>query len=198
MTENQQILLASNSPRRQELLCQMGVSFRVIPQFAEEIHKSNESPEEFVSRLALDKAKDGLLRLERSQCDHQTPVLGSDTAVVLKGDILGKPKDKTHSIDMLLSLSNQTHQVFTAVALTNEHKTEQVLSITEVTFSTLSKTMCETYWQTGEAADKAGSYGIQGLGGLFVNKINGSYSGVMGLPIYETGLLLKKFGIDLL
>lgn len=187
------IHLASNSPRRKELLYQMGVLFDVIPQFAEEIHKENESPEHYVSRLALDKAIDGLSR----QTDQSIPVLGSDTAVILNGTTLGKPEDKEQAINMLLSLSEQTHQVLTAVALVNKQKTEQILSKTEVTFSKLSRSMCEHYWQSGEPADKAGAYGIQGLGALFITNINGSYSGVMGLPIYETKLLLEKFSIIL-
>lgn len=194
MTENPQIFLASNSPRRQELLNQMGVSFKVIPQFAEEKHNLKETPEAFVSRLALEKATDGLLR----QSNQEIPVLGSDTAVILNGQILGKPKDKEQAIEMLLSLSNQTHQVLTAVALINEQRTEQCLSITEVSFSALTRKMCENYWNTNEPTDKAGSYGIQGQGSLFIERINGSYSGVMGLPIHETNILLKQFGIFLL
>lgn len=194
MTDNPQIYLASSSPRRQELLSQMGVSFKVIPQFAEEQHDLKETPEEFVSRLALEKATDGLLR----QSNQQIPVLGSDTAVILDGKILGKPKDKEQAINMLLSLSNRTHQVLTAVTLINEDKTEQILSTTEVSFSILSNEMCENYWHTGEPLDKAGSYGIQGQGALFIRRINGSYSGVMGLPIYETRILLNQFGILLL
>ena len=187
------IHLASNSPRRKELLHQMGVSFEVIPQYAEEVHHLNESPESYVSRLALEKAADGLSR----QTNQKIPVLGSDTAVILNGTILGKPKDKEQAIDMLLSLSERTHQVITAVALINEQKTEQILSKTDVTFSKLSRSMCEHYGQSGEPADKAGAYGIQGLGALFISNINGSYSGVMGLPIYETKLLLEKFNIIL-
>lgn len=172
----------------------MGVSFDVIPQFSEEVHQLNESPEAYVSRLALDKAIDGLSR----QANQKIPVLGSDTIVVLNGNILGKPKDKEQAIDMLLSLSGQTHQVITAVALINAQKTEQILSKTEVSFSKLSRLMCENYWKSGEPADKAGSYGIQGQGALFISNINGSYSGVMGLPIYETRILLQKFDIHML
>lgn len=194
MIDDFQILLASSSPRRQELLSQMGVSFKVIPQFAEEKHNSIETPEMFVARLALEKATDGLLR----QANQKIPVLGSDTAVVLDGKILGKPENKAQAIDMLLSLSSQTHQVLTAVVLKNKQQTEQILSTTEVTFTALSRKMCDQYWQSGEPVDKAGSYGIQGQGALFIRHINGSYSGVMGLPIYETNILLNKFGIYLL
>lgn len=172
----------------------MGVSFAVIPQFADELHDLKETPEAFVSRLALEKAADGWSR----QTKQNIPVLGSDTAVILDGKILGKPIDKEQAIEMLLSLSDRTHQVLTAVALKNGQQTAQILSTTEVAFSKLNRKMCENYWTSGEPLDKAGSYGIQGLGALFIRRINGSYSGVMGLPIYETGLLLNKFGINLL
>ena len=154
----------------------MGVTFKVVPQFVEEQHVPTETPEEFVTRLALEKATDGLSR----QKNQQIPVLGSDTAVIFNGTILGKPNNKDEAIEMLLSLSNQTHQVLTAVALKNGRKTEQILSTTDVSFIKLSREMCESYWQSGEPADKAGSYGIQGKGALFIDHINGSYSGVMG------------------
>ena len=194
MTKHPQIYLASGSPRRQELLHQMGVSFIVIPQFVKEVHKPGESPEEFVTRLAVQKAADGLSR----QTNRRIPVLGSDTAVVLDGKILGKPGSREQAIEMLLSLSAHTHQVMTAVALKNEQKTEVVISVSEVSFSKLSREMCENYWHTGEPADKAGSYGIQGKGALFISNINGSYSAVMGLPIFEAGTILNKFGIKIL
>lgn len=194
MTTDPQIYLASSSPRRQELLLQMGVSFIVIPQYVKEHHKANESPEEFVKRLALEKARDGHVRQE----NRTIPVLGSDTAVVLEGNILGKPENREHAIDMLLELSGKTHEVLTAVALKNEQQSEVIVSVSEVSFTELSLEMCENYWQTGEPADKAGSYAVQGKGALFINNISGSYSGVMGLPIYETSNLLKQFGIFLL
>ncbi len=194
VTENPQIFLASSSPRRQELLRQMGVSFRVIPQFSEEKHNVKETPEAFVSRLALEKATDGLLR----QTNQQIPVLGSDTAVILDGNILGKPENKEQAVEMLLSLSDKTHRVLTAVVLKNKQKTEQILSTTEVSFAKLTREICKNYWHSGEPVDKAGSYGIQGQGALFIRAINGSYSGVMGLPVYETNILLNKFGILLL
>ena len=196
--QSPQIYLASNSPRRQEILQQMGVSFSVIPQFIEESLAEHETAKQFVCRLALEKACDGLQR----QVNKQIPVLGSDTIVVLENKILGKPENKQQSIEMLLSLSGKTHQVMTAVALVNEDTLTDVdkckISISEVTFANLSQTLCENYWQTGEPADKAGSYGIQSKGALFVKNIKGSYSGVMGLPIYETGLLLNQYKINLL
>lgn len=194
MTEHPQIYLASSSPRRQELLNQIGVSFIVVPQFIEEKHRPNEPPEKFVARLAEEKAGDGLSRLDHDDI----PVLGADTVVVLNKEILGKPDNKDQAIDMLLSLSGQTHQVMTAVALKNQQLSNVMVSISEVSFSKLSREMCENYWQTGEPADKAGSYAIQGKGAVFINNIRGSYSGVMGLPIYETTKLLKEFGIQVL
>jgi len=166
----------------------------VVPQFVEEVHKPNESAEEFVTRLAWQKAENGLSR----QTNQQIPALGSDTAVVLGKKILGKPENREQAIKTLLSLSSRKHQVITAVALANNKKTEVTISMSEVTFSKLDKEMCVNYWQTGEPADKAGSYGIQGRGALFIKTINGSYSGVMGLPIYETSILLRKFGIKTL
>jgi len=194
VTEHPQIYLASSSPRRQELLNQIGVSFIVVPQFIEEKHRPNEPPEKFVARLAEEKAGDGLSRLDHDDI----PVLGADTVVVLNKEILGKPDNKDQAIDMLLSLSGQTHQVMTAVALKNQQLSNVMVSISEVSFSKLSREMCENYWQTGEPADKAGSYAIQGKGAVFINNISGSYSNVMGLPIYETANLLKEFGIPLL
>lgn len=194
MTEHPQVYLASNSPRRQELLNQMGVSFTVIPQFVEEKQIPNESPEGFVARLAMEKASDGLKRLE----NYHIPVLGSDTAVVLNEKILGKPQNKIQAIDMLLGLSGQTHQVMTAVALKNQQQSHVAVSISAVSFSKLSREMCENYWRTGEPVDKAGSYAIQGKAAVFINNINGSYSGVMGLPIYETSNLLRQFGVQIL
>ncbi|MCU7835929.1 MAG: Maf family nucleotide pyrophosphatase [gamma proteobacterium symbiont of Taylorina sp.] len=194
MNHQPQIYLASSSPRRQEILQQMGVSFAVIPQRVEEETRTHESPEELVIRLALEKSKDGLKR----QNNQKIPVLGSDTIVVLNGEILGKPDNKEQSIEMLLSLSDKTHQVMTAVVLANERHIKKAISISEVTFSQLDRNLCENYWQTNEPVDKAGSYGIQGQAALFIKNINGSYSGVMGLPVYETGLLLNQFGINLL
>jgi septum formation protein len=113
--------------------------------------------------------------------------------VILDGKILEKPENREHAIDMLLQLSGKTHQVITAVALLNKEKQRQLLSITDVTFAKLDKQLCEAYWQTGEPVDKAGGYAIQGKGALFISNINGSYSAVMGLPIYETHQLLEQF-----
>lgn len=194
MSHTPQLYLASSSPRRQEILQQMGITFSVVPQNIEEQYLPDESPQNYVLRLAVEKSKDGL----KGQIKQNIPVLGADTIVVLDGKVLEKPDNREHGIEMLLSLSGHTHQVMTAVALGNDNKIESAISVSEVLFSSLSRKICENYWQTGEPADKAGSYAVQGQGALFIKNINGSYTGVMGLPIYETGLLLNQFGINLL
>jgi septum formation protein len=194
MTQTAQIYLASSSPRRQELLQQMGVSFLLTAQFVDEFHKLHETPESYVKRLALEKALDGFSR----QAMKDRPVLGADTAVVINDRILGKPENREHAIDTLMLLSGKTHQVMSSVALVNQHQSQVALSISKVTFQKLSKQQCEQYWETGEPQDKAGSYGIQGKGAIFISNLNGSYSGVMGLPVHETAVLLERFNITLL
>lgn len=194
MSHTPQLYLASGSPRRQEILQQMGVTFSVVPQNIEEQYQPGEAAQDYVLRLALEKSKDGL----KGQIKQKIPVLGADTIVVLDGKILEKPDNREHGIEMLLSLSGHTHQVMTAVALSNENKIESAVSVSEVIFAPVNRKMCENYWQTGEPVDKAGAYAVQGQGALFIKNINGSYTGVMGLPVYETGLLLNQFGINLL
>ncbi len=194
MSDLPQIYLASSSPRRQELLQQMGVRYKVVAQQAVEYYQAGETAEQFVIRLALEKARDAFEHLNNTDI----PVLGSDTAVVYNNNILGKPKNKQHAIDMLMDLSDQTHQVITAVALLNQHQFRYAVSISEVSFSKLNRQLCDDYWATGEPVDKAGAYGIQGRGALFIRYIKGSYSGVMGLPVYETAQLLKQFQIKIL
>ena len=186
-----QIYLASSSPRRQELLTQMGVCFSILKQNVQEIRTADETPEDFVLRLAKEKAVAGY----QQNVSAQLPVLGADTIVVTDEQVLGKPADKQHALAMLLSLSGRTHRVMTAVALKNTERLETVLNISQVTFATLTPSLCENYWNTGEPVDKAGAYAIQGKGAVFIEKLQGSYSGVMGLPIYETAQLLKKFHI---
>ncbi len=193
MTDVPQIYLASSSPRRQELLLQMGVLFQVVTQNVDEVSRADESPENFVIRLALEKAQYGL-----RQTDNNIPVLGSDTAVVIDNTILGKPQNHQHAIEMLMQLSGRTHQVMTGVVLVNQQQTLSAVSISEVTFSELERGICENYWRTGEPSDKAGAYAVQGKGAVFIKNINGSYSGVMGLPVFETAQLLKQFNINLL
>ncbi len=189
-----QIILASASPRRRELLDQLGVRYEVVPVDADETPKTGESPEAFVERLATEKACAGFLK----QGDRRLPALGSDTIVLVGDRILGKPKDKDDAIAMLKSLSGETHQVFTAVALANAEQTRCLLSRSKVSFRALDDSEIEAYWASGEPADKAGAYGIQGKAAQFIKRLDGSYSGVMGLPLYETAELLKHFGITLL
>ncbi len=184
-----QIILASASPRRQELLRQIQVDFIVNPVDLDESPQLNESPEAYVQRLAAEKSAACVV-----QRGAALPILAADTAVVIAGQILGKPKDKDDALAMLRLLSGKTHQVFTALSLRAQQH-EQAFSVTEVTFRTLSDAEIVAYWQTGEPADKAGSYAIQGLGAVFVTAIQGSFSGVVGLPLFETAQLLSKQGI---
>lgn len=182
------IYLASNSPRRAQLLEQIDVPFSKVNASIVEQLRKGESASDYVLRLALQKAQAGF---ENSPKDR--PVLGADTIVVIDNHILEKPVDQQHAQKMLLQLSEATHQVFTAVAMVNNELSKTVLVKTEVTFKALSKQEIENYWLTGEPLDKAGGYGIQGIAGKFVTNINGSYSAVVGLPLYETELLIKQF-----
>ncbi len=185
------ILLASASPRRQELLTQIGVSFKVFPVDLDETPRVGESPLFYVQRIAAEKSA---AALERS--DARLPILAADTAVILDGRIMGKPKDKADCLSMLSFLSGRTHQVFSAVSLRGfEHW--QAVNITEVSFRCISEDEIIRYWDSGEPVDKAGAYAIQGLGGVFVKSITGSFSGVVGLPLFETAELLAKQGITI-
>ncbi len=182
------ILLASQSPRRKELLEQIGIKFDVHSVDIDETPLTNEKPIELVTRLAKQKA----LAAYKLYAQGRT-VLGSDTIVVSpKGEIFGKPEDKQDAIRMLKQLSANTHQVVTAVAAINEHVAEHVVVSTEVSFCQLDDNDIDKYWQTGEPVDKAGAYGIQGYAGQFVTLLKGSYSSVVGLPLYETKNLLNK------
>ena len=186
-----QIILASASPRRKELLDQIKVTYSIYPVDLDETPLPDESPLDYVQRLAAEKSA-----ACRAQLGIQTPVLAADTAVVLGNLIMGKPKDKADALAMLTQLSGKTHQVYSAISLRGrEHS--QAVSITEVTFRRLSEREILAYWHSGEPLDKAGSYAIQGLGGVFVEAIQGSFSGVVGLPLFETAELLSKQGIEL-
>jgi septum formation protein len=182
------LYLASGSPRRQELLTQLGVSFERLLPGIEEQRQPDESAQHYVSRLAREKAQAGV-----AIAPQDLPVLGSDTIVVLEGEVLEKPRDAEHAAVMLRQLSGQTHQVMTAVALADRQQTIDCLVMTEVTFRVLSEEDIQGYIASGEPMDKAGAYGIQGLGGCFVRKINGSYHAVVGLPLVETYELLSNF-----
>lgn len=182
------LYLASGSPRRRELLTQLGLRFERLHTDVEEVRRPDEEAEHYVRRLANDKAQAGVAVAERD-----LPVLGADTIVVLNGDVLEKPRDAAHAAEMLGRLSGQTHQVMTAVALADRQQTLDCLVITDVTFRLLSASDIADYIATGEPMDKAGAYGIQGMGGNFVRKINGSYHAVVGLPLVETGELFSHF-----
>ncbi|GAC18601.1 septum formation protein [Paraglaciecola arctica BSs20135] len=184
------LLLASQSPRRAELLKQIGIPFSQYPVDIDETVLAHENPDEYVRRMAQEKSNLGYKRAGAKKL-----VLGADTIVVAQGNILGKPKDKTDAMRMLNILSDNTHQVFTAVTITSGKQQKTIVVETQVCFGPLSTLQMAWYWKTGEPQDKAGSYGIQGLGGQFVKHINGSYSAVVGLPLYQTRMLLTEFGI---
>jgi len=187
------IILASGSPRRQALLQQIGVRFRQQVAEVDETPLDNESAQDYVVRLAVAKA----CAVRQHSGDDEAPVLGADTAVVVDGRLLGKPADVAHARDMLQLLSGRRHQVLSAVALVKDRRAVSV-SDSSVWFRALSESDIEGYWKTGEPRDKAGAYGIQGIGAIFIERLEGSYSGVMGLPLYETARLLQDFGIQVL
>lgn len=184
------IYLASGSPRRHELLRQIAVDFEVIRPDVDETPLSDEQPKDYVQRLALEKAKAGW-QLSASQA--KLPVMGADTTVVLAGRILGKPENREHAKQMLMSLSNQQHQVLTAVALVQDQQTAVCLSENTVRFTAMTEQQIDDYLATGEGDDKAGSYAVQGLAAQYIERIEGSFSGIMGLPLYETSTLLSQF-----
>ena len=186
------LYLASGSPRRRELLEQIGVPFTTLPTVIDETPLSNEPAADYVRRLACAKAQVGLASLA---VPGAAVVLGADTSVVLHGRILGKPQDRTDALAMLAALSGQTHEVLTAVALANSQRCEVRVVSSQVSFRTLSTAEIEAYWASGEPQDKAGSYAIQGLGAVFVRDLHGSFSAVVGLPLCETAALLADFGI---
>ena len=171
------------------------MSYQLLKVDVDESLIANEKPEDYVCRLALQKARAGWEGLDKA---HRKPILGADTSVVIDGDILGKPADQEEAIDMLLRLSGKTHQVITAVSLVDADWEKTVLSTSFVTFRELSRAECETYWHTGEPADKAGSYAVQGKAAIFISRLEGSYSGVMGLPLYETTELLQSISVNIL
>jgi len=184
------ITLASSSPRRRELLDQIQVSYEVFPVNIDESYRQGEPPEQFVKRLALEKAQAAYEKIP------DRPALGSDTIVVLGQQILGKPENRQMAIEMLAMLSGCKHQVMTAVCICSANFRQCVLSTSEVEFTELNLQQIEEYWLTGEPADKAGAYGIQGQAAKFIKNIRGSYSGIMGLPLFETAELLKAAGIE--
>ena len=184
--------LASTSPRRRQLLEQLNLSFEIQKADVDEAPYSGEHPAECVLRLARTKAEVAARCL--GQPDAR--VLAADTTVGLEGLLLGKPKDRDDGLAMLEQLSGRTHQVFSAVALWYNGRMNVALSTSEVTFRDIRTSEAAAYWDTGEPVDKAGGYGIQGLGAVFIARLQGSYSGVVGLPLYETVELLRGAGIS--
>ena len=184
--------LASASPRRRELLAQIGVPFVTLIASIDETALPGEPAERYVERLAREKALAGLAALSDPA---GAVVLGADTAVVLDGRILGKPADRAECLATLVALSGREHQVLTAVALASAQRIESRVVASRVRFRPLRAGEAEAYWATGEPCDKAGSYGIQGLAAVFVSQLEGSYSAVVGLPLCETAQLLGEFGI---
>jgi len=187
-----EILLASRSPQRQALLRQIGVQFRCVDHTIDEIPLEGEIPDVFVIRMAQEKIRnvqEGVL------FDRQPVILGADTIVVCDQQIMGKPRNREDALGMLRALSGREHQVFSAIAIARGPDLAVLRSETIVEFGEIEEEQIRQYWETGEPKDKAGAYAIQGLGGVFVKRIKGCYSGVVGLPLYETALLLNRFGI---
>ncbi|WP_426235547.1 Maf family protein [Pseudomonas sp. TWP3-2] len=186
------LYLASGSPRRRELLTQIGVPFTAVNADIDETAQANEAPAAYVERLARGKAEAGRRTLV---ADVDCVVLGADTAVVLDGKILGKPVDEADACAMLMMLSGKEHEVLTAIALLDGARCESRVVRSLVRFRPISRDEAAAYWASGEPRDKAGGYGIQGLGAVFVAGLNGSYSAVVGLPLCESAELLGHFGI---
>ena len=184
-----QLHLASTSPRRRAILDALGLEFTLAAVDVDESPREGEVPRETVLRLAIAKA-------EAAVVGASDLVLGADTEVVIDGKALGKPRDEADALTMLGRLSGRAHTVLTGVALRGPHGTRTALSNTDVYFREISRDEARAYWQSGEPQDKAGAYAVQGLGGAFVERIEGSYSGVVGLPVFETVALLRDAGVD--
>ncbi|WP_249978823.1 Maf family protein [Vreelandella olivaria] len=187
---NPVLCLASASPRRRDLLASIGVEVSVLPSDVDETPLADEPADVYVERLAIAKAK---LAVSKTTL----PVLGSDTAVVIDGAIMGKPRDEQNAAAMLAQLSGRTHQVLTAVAVTGPQGVLSCCVTTHVKMRVIQQTEIARYWQTGEPADKAGGYAIQGLAAVFVEEIHGSHSAVVGLPLFETTRLLCQQGVPI-
>ncbi|HEY5791012.1 MAG TPA: Maf family protein [Gammaproteobacteria bacterium] len=183
------LCLASRSPRRQELLRQVGVEFAVVDVEVDEGRHPDEAPGDYVERVALDKAR-------AAQRRHPgVLLLAADTAVVVDGEVLGKPRDRADGLAMLARLSGRGHTVMTAVALVGDGRESSRVNVSRVHFRAIDANERAAYWATGEPADKAGGYAIQGRAALFVSQLEGRYSAVMGLPLFETGELLRAAGL---
>lgn len=193
MSTGAPLLLASRSPRRRALLAQIGVGFEPVDAGVDETPRAGEMPAALVERLARAKTWAGVAAAADTR-----PVLGADTTVTLDGEVLGKPDDEARALEMLARLSGRTHEVVTGVAVVRGDAIEARVVATRVTLRPISQAERRAYWASGEPAGKAGAYAIQGLGAVFVERIEGSYSNVVGLPLLETAELLKAFGIDVL
>jgi septum formation protein len=183
------LYLASRSPRRRELLGQLGLAYALVPADVDETPLPGEDPRAYVQRMALAKARAGRLAVSTAH-----PVLGADTAVVCDDRILGKPADADDAMAMLQLLSGREHRVLTSVALLGKRE-QTAISDTGVSFRVIDAAEAAAYWAGGEPRDKAGAYAIQGRGALFVERLTGSYSGVVGLPLFETAALLAQEGV---
>ena len=191
------IILASASSRRQELLTQIGVRFTVRSQYIDESIRIGELANDYVSRMAQEKANSALSALCVTKDSSDTLVLAADTSVVCDATVLGKPLDETEAVDMLQRLSGREHRVLSAVTLSTQDKQRTVLSESRVTFCEISIEEAQQYYRSGEPLGKAGAYAIQGYAAVFVEQLVGSYSGVMGLPLFETAQLLAEFSVPM-
>jgi septum formation protein len=189
------LYLASQSPRRRELLAQIGIEHRVLTVDVDETRLADEEPDCYVERLARAKAAAGWQACVAAALTP-LPVLGADTVVVFEGLVLGKPRTPEEGRAMLRRLSGECHEVLTGVSLCGERGQVSCISATQVWFRPLSDAEIDAYWSSGEPCDKAGAYGIQGLAARFVERIEGSYSGVVGLPLFETDALLRRYAND--
>lgn len=186
------IYLASGSPRRRELLAQIGVTFDVLKIDIDESPQTGESPEAYVQRVAIDKAKAGLILREQLDLSKR-PILAADTSVVIDDDILGKPANQSEARQFIKRLSGRQHQVISAVALATDKSIKVRSQLSSVRFARLSEAEIDWYVATGEGKDKAGAYAVQGLAAQFIEYIEGSYAGIMGLPLFETRQLLQDY-----
>lgn len=188
ISNHNKLFLSSNSPRRLELIKQLGLDCEVVNAPVEEVGLPGESAESYVLRMAVEKAMSGYNKL----AGDDIWVIGGDTLIYFEGKVLEKPRSETDAYRMLRKLSNNTHQVFSAVAVMHDGAVFSDVSKNQVTFRALSDAEIQAYWQTGEPVDKAGAYAIQGVGARFIKSIEGSYSAVMGLPLYELDQLLME------
>jgi septum formation protein len=184
------LYLASRSPRRAQLLSELGVRFAIVDAPVPEVPAPRQDPRAYALEIAVAKAQAGRARLADDR-----PVLGADTDVSIDGEILGKPLDREQGVAMLQRLSARTHLVCSAVAVAGAGRLETAVTLTEVEFSPISERAAQAYWDSGEPCDKAGGYAIQGFAARWVRAVHGSYSGVVGLPLVETVELLDRFGI---